>query len=179
MAHLWNINKFRMKYWVNAFHCSSSATTRTINGRLHIYMFPPGFVARDSSSRCNNLCVRRLRNTFPYRHTILQPNSNKSESTTCTGERDRRAMRMLHLAANNCLSKPSEPQWKQLSPPNSPSARETESERWSRVCFNDFPRALIKIICFVGISMEASHFSHCFSYRTRLFSPMQSQASDY
>lgn len=77
--------------------------------------------ARDSRSRCNNLCVRRHQNTFPYQQIASQPNSNKLVSIVCTGERGQRAMRTLHPAANNCLSMPFGPQWKQLLLPNNPA----------------------------------------------------------
>lgn len=96
---------------------------------MYIYMYPWNFVVQvDSSFRCNNLCVRRHRNTFPYQHIISLPNSNISVSIASTGERGQRAMLMFHPVANNCLSKPFEPQWKQLLHPNNPANAQTRKD---------------------------------------------------
>lgn len=75
-----------------------------------IYMLPLDRPVHDSDSRCSKLCVRKPRNTFPYRHRALLPNSNKSGCGACIAGRDRPAMRTPRPAANNCLSMLFEPQ---------------------------------------------------------------------
>lgn len=114
VAHLWSINRKIQLHHPNSFivqRCKIAART---------YMTLWSIVARDCSFRCNNLCARRLRDTFPYRRTASPPSSNKSVSIACTGGRGRQAMRTLHPAANNCLSMPFGPQWKQLWRPSNP-----------------------------------------------------------